>query len=267
MNHNCEAPDAIHMRRAEFNINLSVIIPAYNEELNIGPVLEETLRGLSAALEVGIFEIIVVNDGSRDGTGARAEEFAARHANIRVLHHPVNRGIGAALKTGYAAARGCWVTATCADGEADVTDVVALLKLTQDVDLVVSRRQRQPGSAWRQLFTRGFHAFTTLLVGFNLSGMEGLYVIRRDLLERLALRSNTSLLNLEIIMQCVSSGCRIACGEIHVRPRLSGQSKMATWRSILKVVSEMVKFRWALVWAKSRQENSAKLGVVPPGRT
>ena len=247
-------------------ISLSVVIPAYNEEQNVVPVLEETSRVLSTAPEVGSFEIIVVNDGSTDTTASRAEEYATRKSNIRVLHHAVNCGIGAALKTGYAAARGHWVTATCADGEASVGDVVELVKLARNVDLVVSRRQRQPGSARRQLFTRGFHAFTTLLVGFNISGMEGLYVIRRDLLKQLVLRSDTSLLNLEIIMQCVTRGYRLAHGEIHVRPRLSGQSKMATWRSILKVIIEMVKFRWFLICARIQGSRPKATGAGTFGR-
>ena len=231
-------------------IHLSVVIPAFNEEQNVVPVLEETVRALSAEPEMGSFEIIVVNDGSRDGTGARADEYAAQRPQIRVLHHPENRGIGAALKTGYAAARGQWVVATCADGEVPVSDVVELMKLTPDADLVVSARQRQPGSGKRQLFSRVYHKLTNLLVGFDLSGMEGIYVVRRDLLNDLELTSNTPLLNLEIIMQCVSRGCRIARGEMHVLPRLSGQSKMATWRSILKIIFETLELRMRLVRSK-----------------
>ena len=133
------------MNPSEPSLRLSVVIPAFNEEANIGPVLDETQRVLSAAPEVGAFEILVVDDGSTDATAARAEEHAAGHGNVRVLRHGENRGIGAALKTGFAAARGEWVTATCADGEAAVEDVVGLVKLTEGVDLVVSRRQRPPG--------------------------------------------------------------------------------------------------------------------------
>lgn len=232
-------------------IHLSVVIPAFNEEQNVVPVLEETVRTLSAESEIGPFEIVVVNDGSRDGTGARAEEYAAQRPLIRVLHHPENRGIGAALKTGYAAARGQWVVATCADGEVPVSDVIALMKLAPGADLVVSARQRQPGSVKRQLFSRVYHQLTNLLVGFDLSGMEGIYVVRRDVLKDLELTSNTPLLNLEIIMQCVSRGCRIARGEMHVLPRLSGQSKMATWRSILKVILETLKLRLMLIRSKT----------------
>ncbi len=231
-------------------IHLSVVIPAFNEEGNVGPVLEDTLRVLSAEAAIGPFEIVVVDDGSRDETGARAEVYGARYPNVRVLRHPENRGIGAALRTGYAAARGQWVVATCADGEVPVSDVIELLKLTPGMDLVVSARQRQPGSGKRQLFSKAYHCLTNLLVGFDLSGMEGIYVVRRDVLKDLAMTSNTPLLNLEIIMQCVARGCRIARGQMHVLPRLSGQSKMATWRSILKVILETLLLRLRLFRAK-----------------
>lgn len=237
-------------------IHLSVVIPAFNEEQNLGPVLEDTLRELSLAPFIGPFEIIVVDDGSRDETGARAEEYSSRHSNIRVVHHPENRGIGAALKTGYAVAQGEWVVATCADGEVPVSDVVELMKLTSDADLVVSARQRLPGSGKRQLFSQVYHRLTNLLVGFDLSGMEGIYIIRREVLKDLALTANTPLLNLEIIMQCVARGCRVARGEIHVLPRLSGQSKMATWRSILKVIFETFKLRMAMIRRNLRRQHS-----------
>lgn len=240
--------------RSKDAIHLSVVIPAFNEKGNLAPVVDDTRRTLSNSGVVHSLEILLVDDGSTDGTAGEADELAAAHADVQVIHHPENRGIGAALKTGYAAAKGEWVVATCSDGEVPVSDVVELMKLTPGVDLVVSRRQRQPGSAKRQLFSRVYHRFTTLLVGFDLEGMEGIYIVRRALLQEMELRSNTPLVNLEIIMNCVDRGCRIARGEMHVLPRLSGQSKMATWRSILKVVWETVKLRVALLRTKCRRK-------------
>jgi glycosyltransferase involved in cell wall biosynthesis len=236
---------------------LTVVIPAFNEEQNVAPVLDENVRVLSGEPVIGSFEIIVVNDGSRDGTGAKAEAYSLHYPNIRVLHHDRNLGIGAALKTGYAAARGEWVVATCADGEVPVSDVVELMNLTPGADLVVSTRERPPGSEKRQLFSRVYHGLTNLLVGFHLSGMEGIYIIRRDILQDIDLTANTPLLNVQIIMHCVSRGCRIATGKMHVLPRLSGQSKMATWRSILKVIIEMFKLRLMVIGSNIRRKFKA----------
>lgn len=241
------------------DLRLSVIIPAYNEEGNIRPVIDETIRILSESKVIGSFEIIIVDDGSTDGSARESDALVAERPGIRAIHHSENRGIGAALKTGYAAARGQWVAAIGADGEIPATDVVDLMKLTPGADLVASTRQRPPGSGNRQLFSRIYHKLTNLLVGFDLSGMEGIYLIRRELLKDMELRSNTSLLNLEIIMQCVSRGYRIARGEMHVLPRLSGQSKMATWRSILKVIFETVKLRLALTRSRIRKKFKSRV--------
>ncbi len=246
---------------------LSVVVPAFNEEANVRPVLAETIRTLSTSEEAGRFEIIVVDDGSTDGTAAELGKVASEDPRVRVLRHPQNRGIGAALKTGYAAARGEWVVATCADGEVPVSDVVELMKLTPGMDLVVSTRQRQPGESQRQLFSRVYHRLTSLIVGFDLSGMEGLYVVRRNLLQDMELRSSTPLLNLEIIMHCVSRGCRIARGQMHVRPRLSGQSKMATWRSILKVIVETFTLRLAIFRSNFRRNAKGDGQIRSGGRS
>lgn len=232
--------------------HVSVVVPAFNEEENVRPVLEDMITAFAASPDIGDFEIILVNDGSRDRTAERAEDLASRFACVRVLHHEVNRGIGAALKTGYAAARGDLVTSIGADGEVAVEELLNLVRMAKDADLVVSRRVRPPGSRLREFYSAAFHKFTALLVGFDLRGMEGLYVVRGDLLRDLSLHSNSPLVNVEIIMQCFARKCRVATGEIHVLPRLSGESKMATWRSISKVVLETFMLRVSLYWGRLR---------------
>lgn len=229
---------------------LSIILPAFNEEGNIRPVINETVEAIVRNPWIRGYEIIIVNDGSTDGTARESEAVAAKSDAIRVLHHPENRGIGAALKTGYAAAMGTWVTAAGSDGEVEMSEVLQLVRMMDDADLVVSRRRRESG-AHRKLFTYLFHRLTNLIVGFNIAGMEGIYVIRRDILRRMELYSNTSLVNLEIIMQGVRAGCRIRTGEITVHPRLSGESKMTNCHAIARVFLEMLKLRLHL-WRKAR---------------
>ena len=231
---------------------LSIVILAFNEVNNLRPVVEETKQAVAANPWIGTFEIVVVDDGSTDGTSRVADELAAENSNVRVIHHPRNLGIGAGTRTGFAAAKGDHVMAVGADGEVEMAEVLQLVKLMDGADLAVSRRRRGPG-AHRKLFTYGFHRLTNLIVGFNIEGMEGIYVIRRAILQHMELHSNTSLVNLEVIMQAVRRGCRIQSGEIGIRPRLSGESKMTNWRAIARVFREMLKLRWHL-WRAERKK-------------
>ena len=230
-------------------VGVSLIIPAFNEAGNVRLVVEDSRQALAEG-ELGDCEIIIVDDGSRDATPAEADKLASEYPDVRVIHHPENRGIGAALKTGYAVARGEVVTATCADGEVAIREVISLIRMMDEADLVVSRRIRDMG-AHRELFTSGFHFITRLMLGYDLHGMEGIYVIRRSVLQGLDLYSDTSLVNLEVIMQCIQAGCRIRTGEITAYPRLSGQSKMTNVRAIFRVFWEVLKLRVHL-WRREK---------------
>ncbi|HXD74728.1 MAG TPA: glycosyltransferase family 2 protein, partial [Vicinamibacterales bacterium] len=76
------------------DVMLTVVIPAFNEAGNLAAVVDETLGVLSSDSRVRSFELIVVDDGSRDGTAEIADRLAAQHAMVRVIHHPANRGFG-----------------------------------------------------------------------------------------------------------------------------------------------------------------------------
>src|SRR5689334_3316831 len=98
-------------------VRLSVVIPAFNESENIPPVLADTISALDASPVAGRYEILLVNDGSSDGSGDVCDEMAKRFKRVRVFHHPVNRGLGEAIKTGFKNSRGEFLTFIPSDGE------------------------------------------------------------------------------------------------------------------------------------------------------
>jgi len=224
---------------------LSVVIPAFNEEANVGPVVERTGRVLDGETWIEGYEIIVVDDGSTDRTGEVADALAARHDNVHVVHHRKNGGFGAAIRSGYAAAAGTYSSAIPADGEVEIEQALNLLRGNLDADLIVSRRDRPP-VLQREMLTAGWHGLMRLIVGIDLRGMDGIYVIRTDLVRDFTLRSNTGLVNLEILMQCARRGVRTRSGIMRTSPRLSGDSKVTNLRTISKTTWEMVKLRMAL---------------------
>ena len=224
---------------------LSVVIPAFNEADNLEPVVRETLGALRQDPLTPTFELIVVNDGSTDGTAAVADRLAAAHAGVVVaVHHPVNRGFGAALKTGFAATRGRYVSLITADGEVAPDQVTGLLRDIGDAGMILGRRERNV-TAYREVVTFSMNILMWLLLGF-VPKAAGIYVVRGDLVRRMALQSETGLVNLEIQLYCREWGFPIAWGVTHVRPRLSGESKVLNARTMFRTFLEMAKLRLAL---------------------
>lgn len=229
------------------SIELSVVVPAFNEEANLAPVITRTIEALDAAFADGGYEIVIVDDGSRDGTGRVADDLARRQPQVAVVHHAANQGFGAALCSGYARARGEYCAAIPADGEVGIEQALTLFDARGDADVVFSRRVRSV-STGREVLTKGWHALMTLLVGTDLRGRDGIYVIRTSLVRDMKLRSKTGLVNLEILLECHQRGVRINEGLMHASPRLSGESKVTNARTVLKVLWEMVKLRLARSW-------------------
>lgn len=225
---------------------LSIVIPAFNEELNVCPVVDELVDVLAANPTSPTYEIILVDDGSTDGTLAEFKKLESKYDSVKVVGHPVNKGFGAALRTGYAASRGEFVTLTTSDGEFDPKEVLQLFVDIGDADLMLSRRERSPQVTLssRSLLSAGFQACSRFLLGFDPSEIMGVYVIRREVLRRLDLRSNTGMMNIELQMMCFAAGCRVRYGTLSVRLRLSGDSKVTNLPTLVKTLYEMIKLRY-----------------------
>lgn len=220
-------------------VDLSVVMFAYNEEENVAPVMREALAYLRQ--RAGAYELILVDDGSSDATRARAEEVAAGDPAVVVVSHERNRGIGAALLTGFAAATREWVTILPADGQVPPEQIDRFLEVSEGVDLVICHypdRFREADSVLRKVLSHGLRALTWAATGVP-HKLDGAYLVRRDVLGRLPLRSQTFFLNLELPIRAIRSGALITETTLHIRPRRAGSSKVLHWRRIARVVTEM----------------------------
>ena len=128
-------------------ISISVFFPCHNEEGNVERVTRRAVAVLDSISDD--YEIIIVNDGSRDQTGAIADRLASENSRVRVIHHPVNRGYGGALQSGFRAATREWVFYTDGDGQFDLGELPELLELTDQYDIISCYRinGRIPGFA------------------------------------------------------------------------------------------------------------------------
>jgi len=223
------------------DVALSVIVFAYNEEENIAPVLAE-LRAWLSDHEPSA-ELIFVDDGSSDQTSSAAAQ-ALSGMPHRVIRHEVNRGIGAALKTGVRAARGTWVTFLPADGQI-APDAIATLRhaaRTTGADVVFSVYDQRDDGWHRKVLSAGVRGLILLVHGVRMRS-DGPYLFRHELFEPEKLAPDTFFLNFEFPIRMLGARVPTSVVTIECRPRRSGHSKSTGLKRIYGVAQDLVDLR------------------------
>lgn len=224
---------------------MSAVLPAFNEEAN----LEKAVHGLGHALSAfaGSHEIIVVDDGSRDGSGALMERLHEHMPNLVVVRHPENLGYGAALRSGFRKARFPWVFFMDADNQFDPMDVKLLLDRAGDADLVIGYRAVRRDPWPRRVNAWAFFTLVRLLFGYLARDVNCAFkLIRHDLLDNLALRSGGALINTELLTLARRRGARIIEVPVHHFPRTAGAQTGARPAVVLRAFRELFRLRRSL---------------------
>jgi glycosyltransferase involved in cell wall biosynthesis len=230
------------MSRATPSMDVSAVLPAYNEQANLEQSVGRTADAL--AEHARSFEIIVVDDGSRDGSPAVLERLKAAHANLRVIRHPVNRGYGAAVRSGFDAARLPWVFLMDADNQFDPSEIRLLLERAAEADIVTGYRRHRRDPLPRRLNAFAFFTLVRLLFGRLARDVNCAFkLIRRDLLERMALHSEGALINTELLVLARRMHARVVEVPVQHYPRRSGKQTGANPRVVLRAFGELFAFR------------------------
>lgn len=200
---------------------LSFFLPLYNEEANVRAVAGQAIAALEqCGLE---WELILVNDGSADATAVRAEELC-RDPRVRLESHRLNRGYGAALKTGFASARGELVGFCDGDGQFDPADVGKLLALIDGNDMVIGYRRRRAEGSTRALPSRAWAALAGALLGFSPRDLDcGFKLFRTGFVRSLELESEGGFISAEILAKANKLDARIAEVGLDHYPRRAGR--------------------------------------------
>jgi len=223
-----------------------VVIPTYNEAENIEPLL----RAVSAQLELAIpgeFRVLVVDDGSPDGTGRLAEALGAELRTVEVMHRTAKNGLGRAYIAGFehALAGGAeLVFEMDADFSHDPKYLPALLNAAESADLVLGSRYVPGGGVrnWgllRKVISRGGSAYSRLILGVNVRDLTGGFkCIRRSVLETIDfvnLRADGYGFQIEVTYLAIKGGFTVAEVPIVFTDREAGASKMS-WRIALEAM-------------------------------
>ncbi len=217
-------------------MRVSLILPAYNEAAALPTVLADVFTTLEASLP-GRFEVLVVDDGSQDDTPV-----VARGYPCRLLRHRVNRGKGAAIRTGLAKARGELIVVMDADATYPASAIPRIVELLGDFDLVRCNRPRQAEAmpALNQLGNRLFDLVLTFAHGLDGSDhLSGLYGLRREALLRMRLEAEGFDIEAEIGIKARVRGLRVTSFPIPYSSRL-GEKKLHPWRDGLLILGRIV---------------------------
>lgn len=220
--------------------DLSLVVPLYNEEACAERSISDLLRCLeSSAVR---YELLAVNNGSRDRTPAILEELAARWPPLRVLHFPENQGYGGAILAGLGAARGTVVGFTCGDGEVSPEAVVVIHSILRagSLDLVKAKRIGRRDGIIRQLFSFGYHLVTAFLFRLHITDINAYPVLMtREAYGRIAPTARDWMINIDILSGARRLDLRTAELDVSHRERLAGRSHVRFWFPLL--------FLWQLI--------------------
>ena len=219
--------------------SISAFFPAYNEEANIGPLCLKTAAALKKVTDR--YEVIAVNDGSRDHTAEVVRALHKKDPHIRLVDHAVNQGYGAAVKTGFAAARMDWIFFTDGDGQFDVGEIAKLLPLTADYDLVVGYRIKRADPPIRLLNAWAWGTLVRNL--FRLKGVRDIdcafKIIRRGVFDSFHLETTGAMISTELLVKAQKNGFRIAEVGVNHYPRTAGQQTGAKLGVIARAFKEL----------------------------
>jgi glycosyltransferase involved in cell wall biosynthesis len=190
-------------------------------------------------------EVIVVDDGSRDATGAIADALAAEDARVRVVHHPARRGYGGALRSGFAAARKEYVLFSDGDRQFDLADAARLVAAIDGADAVIGWRQRRADPASRRFIGWGYNVLIRALFSADWRDVDCAFkLFRRAALGPLArVRSDGAFFSAELLLALRASGAVIRQVGVPHLPRVAGEAKGASPRVIARTVRDLVALR------------------------
>jgi glycosyltransferase involved in cell wall biosynthesis len=221
---------------------LSIVLPCFDEQENVAGAVRDAL---SAAQRYSAeCEVIVVDDGSRDGTGAVAADLVARHSEVRLVLHRQNRGYGAAVRTGVRSARMPFVLLTDGDRQFDLDQLGTFVPLADGADLLAGYRLRRHDPIGRRLSGAAWNRLVHHLFRVGVRDVDCAFkLVRRDLLERIDLVSDGAMVSTELIVRSRLAGARIVEIGVQHRARVAGRQSGANPRVVLRAFRELGRLR------------------------
>ena len=242
---------------------LSIFFPAYNDS---GTIASMVIRAVQAASELtSDYEVIVVNDGSADATAEIVDELARTYPNVRVVHHPKNRGYVGALQTGFRTATKPLIFYTDGDAQYDPAELAQLWKkMTPDADLVNGYKISRADPLHRIIVGRVYHHIVSRLFGLTVRDVDcDFRLMRRAIFERINLEKTSGVICLEMMKKIHDAGFRIVEVPVHHYHRAFGKSQFFNVPRLFATGVDVFRLWYSLVIRRQHLRTPSP-ALVPP---
>lgn len=222
--------------------SLSIVIPAYNEQENIIDALQSVR--ISTKPYLPDTEIIIVDDGSTDGTYKIIEDLAKQDKKIRIIHHKVNKGLGISISDGFRAAKNKYVAVFPGDNDMSGKSLTDLVKIRHGADLIICYPDRgQRRSKLRILVSRLFVFGINIIFGLNLRYFNGPFIVKTAFVKNLSLKSVGFFIYAEMKIRLLRKGLTVKEISFKHTGRLHGRSKALSLPTLYKITKDVVRLR------------------------
>jgi len=214
--------------------SISIFFPAFNDEQTIGELVRNALAILPTWTDD--YEVLIINDGSTDGTAAVLEQLRKENVHVRPIHHEANRGYGGALQSGFENATKEFVFYTDGDGQYDVRELARLLPLMKPgIDVVNGYKSKRADSWHRVVIGKIYNRTARLLFRLPIRDVDcDFRLIKRDALQHIGKISTSGAACLEMIRKLKANGAVFAEVEVSHYPRVHGRSQFFTFQSLMR---------------------------------
>jgi glycosyltransferase involved in cell wall biosynthesis len=210
-------------KKNQQKIDLSVFFPAFNEEGNIEEVITSAIKVLKEV--ANRYEVIIVDDGSKDNTGKIADAWAKKDPHVRVIHHKPNKGYGAALRSGCLAARYEYVFYTDSDLQFDIREIKKLIPLIKNADIVSGYRIHRDDPKLRILAANIYNMIIRYYFGFKIIDVDSAFKLyRRKIFDTFTITCDHGVVDPEILIKANLNGFKIVQVGVHHYARNKGGS-------------------------------------------
>lgn len=233
-------------KKFKMDESLSVIIPAYNEEGNLANTVSETIKYAKKICKK--FEVVVVNDGSKDRTAEVAEKLAKKYKEVKVFHHTKNKGLATAWKTAISHAKNDIILYIEGDGQQPFKGQIGLLKKIKNYDLVLgSRSYRFDYTFFRKLLSYGYLLLIWLLFGLKYKDVGWSQAYRKKIFNKIDMKSVTPFFDTEVVIKAQRLKFKIAEAKVIYKSREKGSTSLGNLKTAYNMFREMLQMRLGLL--------------------
>jgi len=225
------------------NIGISLCLPAFNEEQNIKKAVNDSIKVLTSISDD--WEIVIVDDGSKDKTALIANELVKEDKRIRLIQHSENRGYGAALKTAFYSADKEWVWLSASDNQFDPSEINKLTSFVNDSDIIAGYRIKRQDPMYRRLYAYMYSSFIGLILGLQVRDLNcGFKLIRQKVFKDIKLTSEGALIDAELFLKSKEANFCIKEVGVEHKPREFGEQTGGNLLVVIRMFIEVFKLRF-----------------------